>query len=93
MSEDRAARHSADTGVARFGKNAIGGAGRKPGPSAIRSTSNGGAGGGATGRHLQISGPGWSALERDVYESIARSLTVRREAGAGSRVGAAHKAS
>ena len=44
-------------------------------------------------RHFQASGPAWSALERSAYETIARSLTAGREAGAGSRVDAAHKAS
>jgi hypothetical protein len=83
MAENRATRQSAHAAVARFRKNAIGGGRRMAGPSSLRFT--------AAGRDFQISGPGWSTLERNVYESIARSLTVRREVCAGSRVEASHK--
>ena len=47
----------------------------------------------AAERHFPVSGPGWNAVERNAYETIARSLTGGREAGAGSCIGRAHKAS
>ena len=31
--------------------------------------------------HLETSGPGWSAIERNVYETIARSFIGGREGG------------
>jgi hypothetical protein len=92
IAENRVTRQSAHTGVARSRKNAIGGGPRIAGPSSSGSNAAGIARHGAP-RDFQISGPGWSTLERDVYESIARSLTATRKACAGSRVAASHKAS
>jgi len=46
----------------------------------------------AAERHFQVRGPGWSAMEQDVYESIAGSLTGRKEACASSGGNAAQSA-
>jgi hypothetical protein len=46
-----------------------------------------------TERHFQASGPRWNALERNVYETIARSLADGRNARVSARSGATTKAS
>jgi hypothetical protein len=77
-------RPSARAGVVGFQKDA--GRGRRmAAQSSLRAA--------AAERHFQVSGPGWSALEQDVYERIARSLTGGREACASSGGSATHKAS
>jgi len=44
-------------------------------------------------RRFQASGPGWNALERSVYETIARSLADGRNATVSARSGATPKTS
>jgi hypothetical protein len=46
-----------------------------------------------TARHFQASGPGWNALERNAYATIARSLADGRNARVSARSGAMPKAS
>jgi hypothetical protein len=85
MAENRAnkGRPSARARVAGFRKDAATGP-RIAAQSSLRAT--------AAERHFQVSGPGWSALERNVYETIARSLTGGREACARSGANATHRA-
>ena len=84
VNRDAKGRPSAHARVVGFRKDAV--RGRRIGAQpSLRPT--------AAERHFPVSGPGWNAVERNAYETIARSLTGGREAGAGSRVGRAHKAS
>jgi hypothetical protein len=86
MAEKRATNGSptAHARVIGFRKDAVRGRRIAAQPS-LRST--------AAEHHFPVSGPGWNAVERNAYETIERSLTGEREAGAGSRVGRAQKAS
>jgi hypothetical protein len=86
MAKNRATkgRPSAHAGVVGFRKDVARGR-RMAAQSSLRTT--------AAERHFEVSGPGWSASERNAYETIARSLTGGREACTRSGVNPTHKAS
>jgi hypothetical protein len=77
-------RPSAHAGVAGLRKDAARGR-RMAAQSSLRATT--------AERHFEVSGPGWSASERNAYETIARSLTGGREACTRSGVNPTYKVS